>query len=90
MLRPDLLAIVCCPEDHSPLATISDTLLSKLNGAIARRQLRNRAGRILEQPLDGGLQKASGELLYPIIDGIPILVREEAIPLDQLQPADGN
>jgi len=46
--------------------------------------LRNRAGRVIERALDDCLVKASGDLAYPIIDGIPVLVREEAIPLDQL------
>jgi uncharacterized protein YbaR (Trm112 family) len=38
--------------------------------------------------LDGGLLKASGDVIYPIVDGIPVLVRDEAIPLDQLKRGD--
>ena len=34
--------------------------------------------------------RADGDLLYPIIDGIPVLVRDEAIALDQLQHAPTN
>ena len=33
--------------------------------------------------IDGGLMRARGDLLYPIIDGIPMLLRDEAIEIDQ-------
>src|SRR5207248_2252251 len=81
MLKPDVLAILCCPEDHSALSPASELLVAEINDAIRRGQVRNRAGRLLDHTLDGGLAKASGDLMYPIIDGIPVLVREEAIPI---------
>ena len=84
MLRPEVLATLCCPDDRSALALASDSLISELNTIIRSGRLRNRAGRILEQPLDGGLTTTAGNLIYPIIDDIPVLVSDEAIPLAQL------
>ena len=84
MLRPEILATLCCPEDHSTLALASDALIREINTVIRGGRLRNRGGQILEQSLDGGLTRADGELMYPIIEGIPVLVRDEAIPLAQL------
>jgi uncharacterized protein YbaR (Trm112 family) len=85
MLRPEVLAILCCPEDRSALTLASDSLIMEINTAIRRGRLQNRAGRFLEQLLDGGLTLASGDATYPIVEGIPVLVRDEAIPLAQLE-----
>ena len=84
MLRPEILATLCCPEDRSALALASDSLITEINTIIRGGRLRNRAGQILEKSLDGGLTRADGEMMYPIIEGIPVLVRDEAIPLTQL------
>ena len=84
MLRPEVLATLCCPDDGSALTLASDPLIAEINTVIRGGQLRNRAGRILEQLLDGGLTTAIGDVMYPIIDGIPVLVRDEGIPLAQL------
>ncbi len=84
MLQPEALAILCCPEDHSALTPASESLISEINRAIRRGELRNRAGRLIENTFGGALARAGGDLIYPIIDGIPVLVREEAIFLNQL------
>jgi uncharacterized protein YbaR (Trm112 family) len=84
MLRAEVLATLCCPEDRSALALADDSLITEINTVIRGGRLRNRAGQVVERPLDGGLLRAGGDLMYPIIDGIPVLVRDEAIPLDQL------
>src|SRR5690242_14692409 len=84
MLKPDVLAMLRCPEDQSTLALAGEALVDELNQAIRRRQVRNRAGRVLEKLLDGGLVPAGGSVIYPIVDGIPMLVRDEAIELKSL------
>lgn len=84
MLRREILATLCCPEDHSSLALASDSLIREINTVIRRGRLRNRAGQVVEHLLDGGLTRAKGDVLYPILDGIPVLVKDEAIPLAQL------
>jgi uncharacterized protein YbaR (Trm112 family) len=83
MIRADLLEILVCPDDQSPLSVASTELIAQLNRAIGRRQLRNRADHVLERPLDGGLIRADRALLYPIVDEIPMMLVDEAIPLDQ-------
>jgi hypothetical protein len=53
MLRPDLLAILCCPKCHGPLRELSSP---------------------------EGLLCDACALLYPILDGIPNFLIEEARP----------
>ncbi len=84
MLRSEVLATLCCPDDHFPLTLASDSLIAEINTVIRHGRLRNRAGQIVDHLLDGGLTSAGGEVVYPIIEGIPVLVRDEAMPLAQL------
>lgn len=84
MLRGEILATLCCPEDRSALSPASETLITEINTVIRGGRLRNRAGQIVEHLIDGGLTRADGNVIYPIIEGIPVLVRDEAIPLAQL------
>ena len=84
MIQDELQKNVCCPEDRSALTTANDALVAQLNAAIRAGRLRNMAGRVVERTIDGGLIRAAGDLLYPIVDQIPVLLKDEAIRLDQL------
>ena len=76
-----------CPNDRSPLHAAEPALVARLNAAIAARQLRNQAGATVERPIDGGLIRAAGDLMYPIVDQIPVMLYDEAIPIVQLEGA---
>ncbi len=81
MIDQDLLDILACPEDKSPVQLAEQSLLDQLNTRIAKGELSNRGGQKVDKPLDGGLVRADGAFLYPIDDGIPIMLIDEAIPL---------
>ncbi len=73
--------ILVCPADHTPLKNADEKLVAKVNRAIAGGEVVNRAGRPVEQPIDGGLLREDGVFLYPVLDGIPVLLPDEAIPM---------
>ena len=81
MIDQKLLEILVCPENHTALRLADDELLARLNEAIAAGKATNRAGRPVGEPLDAGLVREDGTLLYPVVDGIPALLVDEAIPL---------
>ena len=83
-MRHELFDILRCPENHARLAPANDALVAELNSRIRAGSLRNQAGREVHETIDGGLMRADGDLLYPIVDQIPVLLRDEAILLDQL------
>lgn len=84
MISKELLDILICPESRTPLTAADPALVDRLNAAIRAGQLRKRCGEKVELPVDGGLLRQDGAVLYPIVDGIPVLLMDESISLDQL------
>ena len=84
MIHEQTLAILRCPKNHSTLRAADAALVARLNAAIAAGRLRNQAGSPIGKALDGGLVREAGDLVYPIVDQIPVMLFDEAIALDQL------
>ncbi len=83
-IRAEFLEMLRCPENGSKLELADVVLLESLNAAIAARRLKNRAGQAIEKPLSAALVRADRQLVYKVDHEIPILLIDEAIPLDQL------
>jgi uncharacterized protein len=82
-----LLSILCCPVTHKGLTVAKNDLLSRVNSAIAAGSLENRDGRMLSATLQEALITDDGKVLYPVNDGIPVLLEGESVALDQLDAA---
>ena len=61
-------------------------LLERLNELISRGDLLNREGDVVVDPLEEGLVREDGAVLYPVREEIPIMLIGEGIPLEGLQP----
>jgi uncharacterized protein YbaR (Trm112 family) len=84
MIDRQLLEILVCPLDHTPLRVADEELVARLNQGIAAGRIKNRGGQLVREAIQGGLIRHDETLLYPIIDSIPVLVVDDAIPLDQV------
>ena len=85
MISQELLDLLQCPETKSPLRVAEEALVAKINEAIAAGKIKNRVGDTVELPLSSGLVTESGDVLYPIVDDLPIMLVDEAIPLNQFE-----
>ncbi|MEI2753119.1 MAG: Trm112 family protein [Nitrospira sp.] len=80
----DLLAILCCPETKQAVTLADDQLIQKVNGAIERGTLKNKAQKPVTEKLDGGLIRSDNKILYPVREDIPVMLIDEGIPLEQV------
>ena len=81
MIDVKLLELLRCPQDGSRLTAAKPELIEDLNQRIMDDQVTNLSGAKVTEPMDGGLVRTSDDLLYPIVDGIPVMLLEEAIEL---------
>lgn len=79
-----LLAILRCPVTHKELSLARPATLSNVNSAIEAGKVSNRDGRVLDEPLDEALVTDDGKVLYPVANGIPVLLEGESVNMEQL------
>ena len=80
-VSPELLEILVCPETKQPVQPASEEILAKLAQEIEAGTLRNRGGQAVSAPIAEGLVREDGKILYPVDDGIPVMLIEESIEL---------
>ena len=85
MVDQELLNLLVCPENKTRVTQASDDLVGKINSSIKAGTLKNRAGETVGEPIDGGLVREDQQYLYAIRDDIPIMLIDEAIPLNQVK-----
>jgi uncharacterized protein YbaR (Trm112 family) len=76
-----LLPLLRCPQTMQALSPASAEQLAEVEAARLEGRLRDRAGRLVQEPIMAGLVRADGALFFPIRDGLAILLLDEALPL---------
>ncbi|MDX1450524.1 MAG: Trm112 family protein [Acidimicrobiia bacterium] len=82
MVDPEILEILACPETKTPVRLADPEVVRRLNRAIEEGEVLNRGGQPVTDALEEALIREDGLLIYPVRDDIPIMLVDEAIPLD--------
>ncbi|HKI84973.1 MAG TPA: Trm112 family protein [Candidatus Krumholzibacteria bacterium] len=83
MVADELLKLLVCPQTRTPVQLADSELLARVNDRIARNELRTHDGRTLTEPLQEALVREDGAVLYPVRDGIPVMLIGESILLEE-------
>lgn len=81
MISKELVEILACPEDKTPVHLADAGLLEGLNAKIRAGELYTREGELVLDLLEEGLIREDGTVLYPVREGIPIMLVNESISL---------
>ncbi len=84
MLNSELLDILVCPETKQTLMVADADILDRVNQAVEGKSLVNQGGDRVKGRIEEGLVREDGKVLYPVKDGIPVMLLDEAIRLDTL------
>ncbi len=80
-----LLSILCCPVTHKGLSLARADLLKTINSAIEAGDLVRRDGSALSETLKEALITDDGKTMYPVNDGIPVLLEGESVAMEQIE-----
>lgn len=80
-----LLEILCCPVSRTPLTRLETTRLERLNREIDAGTALYIGGEPVEAPLEEALITEDSKVIYPVRDGIPVLLEEQGIGTTQFQ-----
>lgn len=78
-----LLTILRCPVSHKGLSVLKKDKLERINSAIDAGEISNHDGNKPAEPLSEALVTDDGKRVYPVVDGIPVLLEGESISMEQ-------
>lgn len=80
-MDPEMLSLLCTPDTREPLVEASEEVLAKVNAEIEKGSVKNVGGAVVFEALEEALVSQDGKKLYPVKNGIPVLLMDEAIAL---------
>ena len=83
-LAQGFLEMLRCPISNEKLSVADASLVQQVTQAIDQGVARDKLEQKIALPIEGGLVNETGNWLHQIRNGIPTLVAEEAIKLDEL------
>lgn len=81
MVTAKLISRLRCPIDGTTLELAGESIVNRVNLAIEAGEARDRQDQKVSEKIDAGLVDAGGKRLYPVRQGIPTLIADQAIEL---------
>jgi uncharacterized protein YbaR (Trm112 family) len=76
---------LCWAGGELPAFRGANDIVTRVNAAIEAGSVSNRDGTVLSEPLGEALITDDEKLVYPVANGIPVLLEGESISLDQVE-----
>jgi uncharacterized protein YbaR (Trm112 family) len=77
-----LLDVLCCPISKLPVQPLKGDRLRRLNEAIEAGDIQYQDGEPVTERLEEALITDNGARVYRVDDGIPIMLEDRAIPVE--------
>ncbi len=85
MLDEHYLRLLRCPINGQRLSHASEDLVRLVSLRLKEATEKQHPDRTISiKGIDGGLVREDGRMIYPVIDGIPRLLADEVIDLEQI------
>jgi uncharacterized protein YbaR (Trm112 family) len=78
---PQFAEILRCPETRQKLSVAPAELLQWMRDEQAAGRLFYKSGKYVTDPVTAGLVREDGRMFYPVINDIPVMLKDEAILL---------
>jgi ubiquinone/menaquinone biosynthesis C-methylase UbiE/uncharacterized protein YbaR (Trm112 family) len=78
----DITQLIRCPLTHGDLHKLNEAEIAETNARISACQLFHLDGSLVELPLEEAYKSSAGGFVYPVVDGITILLAHLAIVMD--------
>ena len=78
-----IIDILCCPVTKTPVTPVSKNMLKSLNNKIKEGNVVYVDDAIVNTPIEEALITENFSTVYCVVDGIPIMLEEKGISLDQ-------
>ena len=78
----ELLELLVCPKTKQKLVPLQTNLLKEINEKIAKKQIKNIGNELITKEADEALLEPNDQVVYFVIDHIPILIYENAYQLN--------
>lgn len=74
-----LLTLLRCPVSKQRLRVVNDDELATINNNILGGGISNIGGDVLDAPIDGALITYNASTIYPVLNGIPVMLESMGI-----------
>lgn len=85
MISPALVEMLICPATKQKVFLAEESFIRTINQKIEEGNLQNLGKQPVETPMEAGLIREDQAVLYPIRNGIPMMLAEESISIENLK-----